>query len=392
MKHLFTFVFIGFALSAFSQTEKGNSFISGNISTGYSKIDYPDNVLNKSNSFSISTGISYGTFIKDNIVWRTDVSETFHRNSWSAASGNQKTESKDRNMSISVSTIGLYYFGKERWRGFVGGGIGLNGSFYKRNAEGISENSSSKDNSWGIYPVFEAGAMYFFNKRLALQLSARTNSFPINTAGFSTGLLYWIKPTSFDVEPKELSTLQKGRWMLGANFQINTHHLEDVSVYQSITNENMGGVFFQVGRFVKDRTIVGLNLGYNTRNITQKSPNTTIKIENTIRSYTGGVFLKKYIIANRFTPYYRIGLNYTKNDQKNKNTVGSSSFHSNSYELIPSIGLAYLISNSFLVEAQLADLYLYHIVENSGNSGTLKRWGSDISGSLRSGLSLSYVF
>lgn len=79
MKHTFTLVFFVVTFSAFGQTEKGNSFISGNISTGYSVNAYPKEALRKSNYSSFDAGVSYGKFVKDNIVWRTFLYGGFSR-------------------------------------------------------------------------------------------------------------------------------------------------------------------------------------------------------------------------------------------------------------------------------------------------------------------------
>ena len=389
MKHAFTFALLAFTVSTYAQTEKGNSFIAGNISTGYSTIVYPAGSTTKLNNFSISSGITYGKFIKDNIAWQTEIGEYINRNAWKDNANGQNTILTDRNVTASLSTMGLYYFGKERWRGFVGGGINLSGSFYNRDSEGATNNQNLKDNSWQVAPVFKVGAVYFFNKRLALQAVATTNSFTIAGSASSAGLEYWIKPTTFEFEPKELATLQKGRWTLGLNFDVNMRRLNNDISSQTRTNEKRASVLLQLGKFVKDRTMVGVNLGYSANSTDQTPANTSQSTKNALRSYTGGVFLKQYLAPTRFTPYFRLDLNYTKSNQKIDYNTGIGTFHADTYECRPGMGLAYLISNHFLVETQLIDLYLYHIAERPIE---LKRWGGSLSAGLRPNLSLSYVF
>ncbi len=223
MKHTFTLGLLLLATAAFAQTEKGNSFISGNISTGYSMNRLNDANSNKSGSSTISAGISYGKFINDNIAWRTDISESFNLNFLRSELGYQSTKVNIPTIALSFKTMGFYYFGKERWRGFVGGGVNVNGAFTKAKKESTPSNSTDyiqKSNNFSVAPIFEAGAMYFLDKRLAIQLSAGSNSLPMGISGLSTGLYYWLKPTSFEVEPKELSTLQKSRWIVGATFGV----------------------------------------------------------------------------------------------------------------------------------------------------------------------------
>ncbi|WP_298349802.1 hypothetical protein [Runella sp.] len=391
MKHTFTFVFFVFAISSFSQTEKGNSFISGNISTGYSVNAYPKAALTKSNYFSFSTGVSYGKFVKDNIVWRNSLYGGFDRIFNQTNDGSQVTATI-LPTTVSLSSVGLYYFGKDRWRGFVGGGINFNGNFNKtkntRTESSFPYDYTQKRSNFTIKPLFEVGALYFFNKHLALEVSTITNSFPINTASFYAGLIYWIKPTSFEIEPKELTALKKGGWVLGGGFDINGSLFKNTNPNYSNTaqdTENEGSVNVQIGKFVKDRTRVGVYLGYSTRKGIN-TYNNGQKNENYFTNYTIGLYSRKYLVPARFTPYIGFQLNYGRAESKqivNNSNTGFS--QSNNYSLGPSLGLAYIISNHFLVEAQLAELNLTHTAES-------KTWGANLNGALRSNFSLLYVF
>lgn len=387
MKHTFTLGILLFVTAAFAQTEKGNSFISGNISTGYSSTIYPKGSPDNPRTFSISSGISYGKFIKDNILWRIGLSETFSKNHW--RSNNSKLSNPYG--SLSLSSGGLYYFGKERWRGFVGGGLSISASFYDINqiVDG-RQGLTSKERTFSIRPLFEAGAMYFVNKHLAVQLSTASNTFPINSYGLSTGLLYWIKPTSFETETKELTILDKGGWALGASFDIDTRRARQNSPNQSFnsneTDENEVDISLQIGKFVKNRTMVGLRLGYS------KNSSEVISTQNSTADrsvYRGGVFMKKYFFATRLTPYWEVEFDYIRNNQKQKDASTNSTGHLNTFELRPNIGLAYLISNHFLVETQLADLLINY---SSQVNTEYKNWSANLSGGLRPNLRLSYIF
>lgn len=108
MKHSFTLSLLLLATAAFAQTEKGNSFISGNISTGYSANIYPKGSPYSSRTFSLSSGISYGKFIKDDVLWRIGVSETFSRNYWE----NNNSKLSNPYGSLSLNSSGLYFLGK----------------------------------------------------------------------------------------------------------------------------------------------------------------------------------------------------------------------------------------------------------------------------------------
>ena len=392
MKHTFTFVFLLLSISVFGQTEKGNSFISGNISTGYSVNAYPKEALRKSNYSSLSVGVSYGKFVKDNIVWKNSLYGGLSRNFEQSNSSSQTTSIIYPNSTISLSSVGLYYFGKDRWRGFAGGGINVNGNIYKTKSKQTGStlpyDYTQKRSNFTIRPIFEVGALYFFNRHLAVQLSAVTNSFPMNVVGFSTGLLYWVKPTSFEVESKEFTALQKGRWLLGAGFDINTTRFKNTNPNYSYTahdTENEGSVNLQIGKFVKDRTRVGVYLGYSTRKDID-TYNNGQKNENYSTNYNIGLYSRKYLVPARFTPYSGLQLHYGRTEYKkvvNNSDTGSS--QSNNYSLGSSLGLAYIISNHFLVEAQLAEFNLMHTAES-------KTWRANLNVALQSNFSLSYVF
>ncbi|MFN8347729.1 MAG: hypothetical protein U0X91_22180 [Spirosomataceae bacterium] len=391
MKHTSTLVFFVLSISAFGQTEKGNSFISGNLSTGYSFNAYPKEALRKSNNVSFSAGVSYGKFVKDHIVWRTDLYGGFSRYFDRSDAGSQTTGILYPS-NAALTSVGLYYFGKERWRGFVGGGINVNGSFYKTVSKQTGDNFpydyTQKRSNFAINPVFEVGALYFFNKHLALQLSSSANSFPMAVSGFSAGLLYWVKPTAFEIESKELTALQKGRWLLGMGFALNTSRFKNTNPNYSssvLDTENQGSVNLQIGKFVKDRTRVGVYLGYSTRK-DMDTYNNNQKIENYSTNYNIGLYLKKYLTPTRFTPYFGAQLNYGRFESKQVvNNAANGSSQGNSYGIGPSLGLAYLISNHFLAEAQLAELNLTHTPES-------KMWGGNVNGGLRPNFSLMYVF
>jgi len=387
MKHSFTLGLLLLATAAFAQTEKGNSFISGTISTGYSSNIYPKGSPYSSGTFSLSSGISYGKFIKDDILWRIGVSETFSRNYWK----NNNSKLSNPYGSLSLNSSGLYFFGKERWRGFVGGGLSISGSFFniKQSVDGKQE-LASKERNFSIQPLFEAGALYFFNKHLAIQLSTTSNTFPLNSYGFSTGLLYWIKPTSFEAETKELSILNKGRWTLGAGFDVDTRRLRNnLSNQSSIpgqSDENETNVSLQIGKLVKNRTMIGVRMGYS-KNYSKVTSTPQIITKRIV--YRVGIFRKQYLFATRLTPYWEVELNYIRNNQEQKDASNFSTTHFNTFELRPNIGLAYLISNHFLVETQLADLLVSYGTQANSE---YKNWSANLSGGLRPNLRLSYVF
>lgn len=391
MKHTFTLGLLLLATAAFAQTEKGNSFISGTVSTGYSANIYPKDSPNKAGTFSLSSGISYGKFIKDDILWRIGAGETMNFTRFVNNSNLNSSKNTNNYTTFSLSSTGLYFFGKERWRGFVGGGLSISGSFnHTKQIFDGRESGRSTETRFSISPLFEVGAVHFFNKHLAIEFAATSNAFPLNVYGLSTGLLYWIKPTSFEAETKQLSILDKGRWAMGLSFDVDKRRVKQNSTNQPSnsreTDENEADISLQLGKFVKNRTMVGLRLGY-TKNSSENI--STQNSTNDRNVYRGGVFMKKYLFATRLTPFWEVELNYLRNNEKQKNAFYTSDVHFNTFELRPNIGLAYLISNHFLVETQLADLLLNYSTQANTE---YKTWSANLSGGLRPNLRLSYVF
>lgn len=132
--------------------------------------------------------------------------------------------------------------------------------------------------------------------------------------------------------------------------------------------------------------MVGLRLGYS------KNSSEVISTQNSTADrsvYRGGVFMKKYFFATRLTPYWEVEFDYIRNNQKQKDASTNSTGHLNTFELRPNIGLAYLISNHFLVETQLADLLINY---SSQVNTEYKNWSANLSGGLRPNLRLSYIF
>ena len=389
MKHTFTFLAFVLTFHAFAQTEKGNSFISGNLSTNFNVVDYPKDISMKSNSFSFSYGVVYGKFVKDNILWRSSISQSFSRSKYDIDQSNFLGKFRNPSTNVSISSGGFYYFGQERWRGFLGGGLRLSSSFSRTTqTDNNGRVSEKKDNSISINPFFEAGATYFFSKRLAVQLSATSTSFPLTIGGFSTGLLYWIKPTSYGIETKDLSTLQKGRWLLGTTFGFSNRTTDPAPLPTNArANESSANISFKISKFIQDKTLMGIRVGYSrdfNKNASQQD------VKNTLNTYNAGVFVRKYFLPSRLTPYGEIAANYIRINSKQERTSNIlSESHGNTYELYPSVGLAYLISNRFLIETELASFRVnYDTIANSD----YKIWRTNLNAGLSPNFSVSYVF
>ncbi|WP_028526596.1 hypothetical protein [Runella limosa] len=386
MKNAYVFLLIFAALQVCGQTEKGNSFLTANLSTRFESTLQSGEYIGKWRAFSLESGLSYGKFIKDNILWEVNVSERFN----SSLSESLRADYRSRGgmTDLGVGTSGSYYFGKDRWRGFVGAGLTISTGFNNSETEiDRALVSSYNSSSINIAPLFKAGAVYFFDKHWAIQLATGSNSFPIEIYGVSTGLLYWIQPTSYRAEETKLSTLQKGRWMLGTNVGFRTLQTDNGGSspsYPKSNNEKTFEIGLSVGRFVSNRTLIGVraNFGSFTNKVEYSNPEKSTQKRETI---TGSLFVKRYLASSRFTPYWETSLDYIRTNINRQTNAYTSSSHDNVYQVRSSFGLAYIISNHFLVETQLASIGFQYQEPD-------KMWGVDLSGKLSPSFTLSYVF
>lgn len=389
MKNAYVFLLIFSALSVCGQTEKGNSFIAGNLSTRVESIlqSKSGEYSGKWRTFSLESRLSYGKFVKDNILWEVNVNERF--NSSLSESSQANYRSRGGMTDLGVGTSGAYYFGKDRWRGFVGAGVNVSVSFNdsETKSDGVLMSSYNSSNV-NIAPLFKAGAVYFFDKHWAIQVATGSNSFPIEIYGVSAGLLYWIKPTSYRAEDTKFSTLQKGRWMLGTNigFQaLQADNRGSSSNYLKSNNEKTFEAGLSVGKFVSNRTLVGVRSNYSS--FTDKEEYSNLEKSNQKReTITGSLFVKRYLASSRFTPYWETSLDYIRtNIKRQTSSAYTSSSHDNVYQVRSSLGLAYIVSNHFLVETQLASIGFQY-------RDPARTLGANLSSRLSPSFTLSYVF
>lgn len=392
MKNAYVFLLTFSALSVCGQTEKGNSFIAGNFSTRFETTLKKENYNSKWRSTAVGLGLQYGKFVKDNVLWEINANESivFSRNVVGRANDNQF---RMTNSGFGIGTSGSYFFGKNQWRGFVGGGIDIGISFTNSKSENRTNTLVNSDySSFSVNPIFKAGAIYFMDKQWALKAETNSNSFPINFSGVSLGLLYWVRPTSFRVEEATFSTLQNGNWVVGLDMGLSSLQQKDnnsvVNNYRVRNNESNYRFGVKVGKFVKDRTVVGVRASVGFAKDKEEYTNVSGNFTRTEEQLSGGVFVKRYLANSRFTPYIESTLNFMRFNSTQKGSSTNSTYHTNTYQLGSSVGLAYLISNRFLVEAELAGLSIYY----NSPFGAQENLSVNLSSRLSPSFTLSYVF
>lgn len=392
MKNAYVFLLIFAALQVCGQTEKGNSFIAGNFSTSFGTTLKKSNYNSKWRNTAVGLGLQYGKFVRDNVLWEINASENivFSRNIVGRADDNRF---RMTNSSFGIGTSGAYFFGKNQWRGFVGGGINVSLGFINNESKSSTTTLlTSKSSSVSAYPIFKAGAIYFMDSHWALQLATSSNSFPINFTGASLGLLYWVRPTSFRIEEATFSTLQNGNWVAGLDMGLSSLQQKDNNIlgnnYRVRNKESNYRFGVKVGKFVKDKTVVGVRASVGFAKDNEEYVNVSGNFTRTEAQYSGGIFVKRYLANSRFTPYIESSLNFMRFNSTQKGSSTNSTYHTNTYQLGSSVGLAYLISNRFLVEAELAGL----AIQYNSPFASQESLSVNLSSGLSPSFTLSYVF
>lgn len=367
MKRFTLLVALCAAFTAHAQTQKGNSFVSGSASFSH-QVFGPKSAQRR--TFAPQLDLNYGYFVRDNLALKVETGVL-----WQTYRSNMN-EYRQNMLSGNVSVLGSYYFGNSKLRGFVGGGLGT--SFRAMNSNSPNDMFTSESSQNSFYPILEAGGIYFVNRHLALQARAQSRALPFESASFSAGLVYWIKPQNFAVSNTNTPpTLAKGNWVAGGSFG-NESNLENATNRTGKIRDQKNNTFqvrASLGKFVRDRTIVGLELGYGS----SSTRFTDRDFKN--KNYALGVFLKQYWSPNRLTPFSSYGLKFQRN------TFEGTLLY-NQYEANVNLGLAYLISPRFIVEANLLRFNQTYMAYTSSSNA----YSGNISGSLSNGFTLQYVF
>ena len=366
MKSFTLFIALCVAFTAHAQTQKGNSFVSGGVAFNHRVLTFKDPQFR---TFAPQFNLEYGHFVRDNVALKVQTGA-----SWEIIRSSQN-EYKENRVFWNARVLGSYYFGSNQWRGFVGGGLGTSLQNTRGNSSTVFASRSARNN---FYPVFEVGGIYFVNRHLALQVSTQSIAMPFELGSFSAGLVYWLKPQKFVIDNTNVpNTLAKGNWVIGGSFggENNSNDATNRGVKIIDQKNSTFQVRASIGKFVRDRTVVGLELNY----LSSKTKLTLSDSKNV--NYGVGVFLKRYWSPNHLTPFSSYELKFQRN------TNGETAF-SNQYEANVNLGLAYLISPRFILEANLFRLNQTYLVAVNND---FTEYGANIRGALTSGFTLQYV-
>lgn len=370
------------ACVAQAQTQKGNGILGGGVKLGYGDSRYGVSPLRgKQTSFSGSLNGVYGRFVADN--WMVGADVDFSRQSSRLETGISRTlADRDIDTYVSINPFVRRYWAVGSFLLFGGGGIQLSTSTvldYGTNG-GSLNNIETRTNQYTVRPTLEVGGTYFLSNRLALQGSISANSLPIPVPGIGFGLIYWTGPNGTGATNSEttLTTTNQGNWILEGGFGFNASNFDGGNSIANSEKNKTSTVSIQasIGRFIAKNTLLGVGLGLSTN--TQKR---TTASSYTNQTYSIAPYIQHYLSNRRLTPYLRGTVLYSSNRQTNfDQRIGS-------LQGSLGLGLAYLISNRFIVETSLANAS-YQFIEFSKDN---RFRAANLSAQLGSGFSLRYV-
>jgi hypothetical protein len=355
-----------------AQTEKGQGIWTGSASFVYSSLE-SDQINNAYFSHSTSSTLSFnrGVFFKNNWLAGGGLNMTLT----TMKVGSSTLYRTNTNVNTGLNGFVRRYWGKEKWRVFLGGGLSL--GYGSNNYSG--ENAGTTDeNSFTVNPFSQVGATYYLTDRIGFEASATSTSFPFNFNSLGIGLTILTGVKSGNSTGNyEAPQTAKGRWVLGGTFEFRT---DGSTPHQPGTDASRGNTFTvapSVGWFVKKNLLVGVMVPLLIN----------WSKETHVYSYGISPYLKKYISDNRLRPFVEGELNYSVARSKSNGV-------NNPLQKIASVnvkaGLAYMLGDRFIVEAALGGVYFNRII--FPKEANLNAWTTGLSASLQPDFSIVYVF
>lgn len=161
--------------------------------------------------------------------------------------------------------------------------------------------------------------------------------------------------------------LSKGRVFLGGS--ITTSSIENTTINtptNAVTKQNAFVIDPSIGFFVKENTVVGINVGFSKSKV--EANGSTQQEQRTIAP---GLFLRRYYpVAKSFYFYAHGGLNYTNQKSETFNgTTTLSETNGNGFGVTVYPGVAYQIRKNFLLEVSLRNLLTANYLSSETKNG-----------------------
>ncbi|MBO0931394.1 hypothetical protein [Fibrella aquatilis] len=337
-----------------------------------------------------------GTFVRNNLLVGADL--RYNRDRDIKRRGfNFDAVTDSRTGALSVVPFVRHFWGKQTLRGYIGGGLSV---AYSQNrvfsSNTFSRGSENRTTNWQVSPEVQAGLLYSITPRWGLDLNTRSSVIPLVLGNLNLGLvvLTGVKTRTRPEPRRTPNQLLTGNWLVGGSFSVSSQQRklisaqEQVQVVQTQTTQvvNLRPSF---GYMPGGRWVVGVAIPIRNQTITNEflrsaRANSGSGADVTTKGIGLEPFVKKYLLQSRFGPY--VG---AQGGWITERTVGSAGGATTRYNLRVSGGLAYMLGQRFIAEAELASLgheWSSMTVTNEDRSQT------DVALTLRPALSLTYVF
>lgn len=365
-----------------AQTQKGNGILGGGVRLGYSDSRFGvQTSAGNQTSFVGSLNLEIGQFVADN--WLFGANVEFSRQSSRTERGVSRTlreRTTTTNAALTPFVRRYWAFGPILLYG--GGGVQVsisNGFAYTSNSGPADDDVGTRTNQYTVRPAFEVGGTYFLSNRLGLKAAISNAGLPIPASAIGLGLIYWTGPNGTGATNPEttLTTTNQGNWVVEGGFSATRAVIGDAIPNSEKNKASTISIQASIGRFIAKNTLLGVGLVYTTT--TQLQARATSS--NTYQTYSIAPYIQRYLSNRRLTPFLRGSVLYSSNRQTNVDQkIGS-------LQGSLGLGLAYLISNRFIVETSLANASYQFIEYDKDNRFRT----ANLSAQFGSGFSLRYV-
>lgn len=364
---------------AVGQTKKGQGFWSGSLGFNNLSIKSNQNSLKgKTYILNSNVSISRGLFFKENWQVGGDL-----RLSWARGVANSTVPASPDYFAQNgfLAGMGGYirrYWGKEKWRVFLGGGLSID---YSNTTISFKEATASTDPDkyfFAVKPFTQVGANYYLTDRIGLEATASSGSFSLVVNGFSLGLVVLTsvnKRSGF--EKSDAPQTNKGKRIVGGSFEFDTQGSRPNTQNALEERSNTFIISPSAGWFVKKNILLGFSLPLGV----------SWNKNGAIYQYGFNPYLKKYITENRLRPFTDGNLTYKA---IRSNSDGDKGVTQQDAGIGARAGLAYMLGDRFIVEALLGQISFNRTFypENA----KVKVWSGNFSASLQPGFTINYVF
>ncbi|GEM_PF-1851902 len=323
--------------ASFAQTEKGKSIVGINASI-YSYNVKAKGASNETIARNSSQFIelNYGKFVRKNLLVGLGASFSASQ----LKSGFPSADISSNATGIVFSPGIRQYFGNNGNFTFFGGAYYSLG-FVKTKSEGVNASPDQKSITSSL--TAELGMNYFINQNFALEAKIYNNSGLINltnnSSGLAFGIKYWPQNTTFT--PLEESENTFKNWIIGVD--VNTRKEKTQNAFDIETTSSTTQAEIYAGKFIgsKKNHLVGLGLGRET------NKNSSGGNSNTHHRTIITPFYEYYFKTTKLTPIAKISSSFS---------IFSSSQYLLYMENSADLGLAYFVSDHFLVKANFIHL------------------------------------